>query len=86
MSDAFQSPAAKLYPPAFEFTKRKQWAGLLITELADAVNLILGATGKIWYCGPAVHELLGWRDEELIERNLIEFVHGMSPFDVMQLG
>ncbi|GBE81718.1 hypothetical protein SCP_0400890 [Sparassis crispa] len=62
-------------PQTFEFTKRKRWADLLITELSDAIILVLNATGKVWYCGAAVTELLGWRDEELVDGDLVNLMN-----------
>ncbi|EPQ57940.1 hypothetical protein GLOTRDRAFT_71884 [Gloeophyllum trabeum ATCC 11539] len=61
---------------AFEFTRRKRWADLLITELSDAVILILSPACKIWFCGNAVSELLGWRDEELIDQDFTDVMNG----------
>jgi len=72
-------PSQKL-PATFEFTKRKRWADLLIKELADAIILILSPTCKILYCGAAVTELLGWKDEELIDRDLMDLVNVNDQF------
>jgi hypothetical protein len=65
---------------AFEFTKRKKFADLLITELAEAIILVLSPHCKIWFCGTAVTELLGWRDEELIDGDLMELINGERIF------
>jgi PAS domain-containing protein len=62
--------------PTFEFTRRKRWAELLVNELSEAITLVLSPVGKILFCGPAVTELLGWRDEELIDGDLLELVNG----------
>ncbi|OBZ65666.1 Cutinase gene palindrome-binding protein [Grifola frondosa] len=62
----------------FEFTKRKRWADLLITELNDVITLVLSETCQVLYCGNAVTELLGWRDDELADSYLIEL---MNPDD-----
>ncbi|KAL1732512.1 blue light receptor [Schizophyllum commune] len=60
----------------FEFTKRKRWADLLVTELADAIILVLGVPNpKILYCGAAVEELLGWRDTDVIDLDLTELMN-----------
>ncbi|TFK54670.1 hypothetical protein OE88DRAFT_1653099 [Heliocybe sulcata] len=74
-SVTLQSGAGSPKPVVFEFTKRKRWADLLITELSDAVILILSPAGKVWFCGNAVSELLGWRDEELIDQDFTEFMN-----------
>lgn len=60
----------------FEFTKRKRFADLLITELAEAIVLVLSTDCKVLFCGTAVTELLGWRDEDLVDGNLVELING----------
>jgi len=75
-----QTPS-QLYPPSslpstFEFTKRKRWADLLITELTEAIILILSTRCQILYCSAAVRELLGWRDEDLIDTEFLDLVNG----------
>jgi hypothetical protein len=60
----------------FEFTKRKKYADLLITELAEAIILVLSLNCKVLFCGTAVTELLGWRDEDLVDGDLIELIDG----------
>jgi len=75
MSSTVAGPSAHKPLPIFEFTKRKRWADLLIKELADAIILILSPTRKILYCGTAVTELLGWKDEELIDGDLMDLIN-----------
>lgn len=76
-----QTPS-QAYPPSaspssgFEFTKRKRWADLLITELTEAIILILSTKCQILYCSAAVKDLLGWRDEDLIDTEFLEIVNG----------
>ncbi|KAI0672885.1 hypothetical protein C8Q78DRAFT_1077203 [Trametes maxima] len=67
------SPAKEI--PVFEFTKRKRWADLLVTELNDAVILVLSSMCQVWYCGNAVTELLGWRDDELVDGDLVDLMN-----------
>jgi hypothetical protein len=65
----------------FEFTKRKRWADLLITELSEAIVLILSPWRKVLFCGAAVVELLGWKDEEVIDKDFGEFITcGLAPW------
>ena len=75
-----QTPS-QLHPPSssptFEFTKRKRWADLLITELTEAIVLILSTQCQILYCSAAVKELLGWRDEDLIDTEFLDLVNGV---------
>ena len=51
----------------FEFTKKKRWADLLITDLSEAIILILSTQCQVLYCSAGVKEILGWRDEDLID-------------------
>jgi PAS domain-containing protein len=75
-SSSVPSGAAAKPPLAFDFTKRKRWADLLVGELSDAISLLLLPTGQILYCGPAVRDLLGWKDTELIDYDLFDLVAG----------
>ncbi|KAH9928189.1 uncharacterized protein B0H18DRAFT_1001723 [Fomitopsis serialis] len=59
----------------FEFTRRKRWADLLVTELREAIVLVLSPTCKVWYCGAAVEELLGWKDEELVDGDIADLMN-----------
>ncbi|KAG1800891.1 white collar 2 type of transcription factor [Suillus plorans] len=60
----------------FEFTKRKRWADLLIHELSEAIIFVLSSESKVLFCSRAVSELLGWRDTELIDKDMLDFVNG----------
>lgn len=60
----------------FEFTKRKRWADLLIHELSEAIIFVLSNECKVLFCSKAVSELLGWRDAELIDKDLVDLVNG----------
>jgi PAS domain-containing protein len=75
-SAAVQSQAQEKTQQTYDFTKRKRWADLLLTELADNIVLILSVSGKILYCGNAVTELLGWRDVDLIDVDFVTLVDG----------
>lgn len=63
-----------LLPPAYEFTKRKRWADLLITEFADNITFILSFSCRVLYCSPAVKEILGWKDVDLIDCDLTDLI------------
>ena len=76
MSGGTNSRTQILNKQTFEFTKRKRWADLLINELSEAIVLILSPGREVMFCGAAVNELLGWKDEEFIDRDLIEFITG----------
>src|ERR1700761_2970365 len=61
----------------WEFTRRKRWADLLVTELSEAIVLVLSSRRKVLFCNPAVREILGWQDEELIDRDFKDLVNGL---------
>ncbi|KAI0317568.1 hypothetical protein OF83DRAFT_1058454 [Amylostereum chailletii] len=62
--------------PGFEFTRRKRWADLLINELSEAITLVLSVTGKVLFCSHSVLELLGWRDDEVVDGDLLQWMNG----------
>ncbi|KAG2349425.1 hypothetical protein BDR05DRAFT_1055119 [Suillus weaverae] len=70
------SNAANSIPSTFEFTKRKRWADLLIHELSEAIIFVLSNECKVLFCSRAVSELLGWRDTELVDKDLVDLVNG----------
>ncbi|CDO73601.1 hypothetical protein BN946_scf185014.g71 [Trametes cinnabarina] len=75
-STSHQQPSSPLKElPVFEFTKRKRWADLLITEVSDTLILVLSDRCQVWYCGNAVTELLGWRDDELVDGDLVDLMN-----------
>ena len=77
--------SSQLYPSSsstsstIDFTKRKRWADLLITELTEAIILILSTRCQIIYCSAAVKDLLGWRDEDFIDTEFLDLVNGAQP-------
>jgi len=79
-SSASKSSANRKNQPTFEFTKRKRFADLLITELVGTILLVLSPDCKILFCGAAVTELLGWRDEDLVDGDLIELINEEDRF------
>jgi PAS domain-containing protein len=75
---------AKEPNPQFDFTKRKGWGDLLVTQLAEAVQFILSPEGQVLYCSPSVTEILGWHDEELLEKDFVTgLVVGASNFALL---
>lgn len=76
VSSSSAGPSSQKNQKSFEFTKRKKFADLLITELAEAIILVLSLECRVWFCGTAVTELLGWRDEDLVDGDLIELING----------
>ncbi|KAI0032828.1 hypothetical protein K488DRAFT_24956, partial [Vararia minispora EC-137] len=68
-------------PPSFDFTRRKKWADLLITELSEAIVFVLSPQAKVLFCSHSVYELLGWKDDELVDRDLFEWIHAADHND-----
>jgi len=59
----------------WEFTRRKRWADLLMTELSEAIVLVLSSRRTVLFCNPAVREILGWQDEDLIDSDFKDLVN-----------
>ena len=70
-------PNQQAASPPWEFTRRKRWADLLTTELSEAIVLVLSPRRKVLFCNPAVREILGWQDGELIDKDFKDFVNGL---------
>lgn len=62
----------------FDFTKRRRWTDVLLSSLPGAALLVLDKYGSIEYAGPGTRAVLGWEIEEVVERNVLEFVNGQS--------
>ena len=63
-------------PSTYEFTKRKRWPDLLITDLVDSILFILSPSCIVLYVATAVNELLGWRDVDLVDFDFIKLING----------
>ena len=63
----------------WEFTRRKRWADLLVAELSEAIVLVLSSRRKVLFCNPAVREILGWHEEDLIDNDFKDLVNGLYP-------
>src|SRR6266576_5693301 len=66
----------------WEFTRRKRWADLLMTELSEAIVLVLSSRRKVLFCNPAVRAILGWQDEHLIDSDFKDLVNGLYPHSI----
>lgn len=60
----------------FDFTKRRRWADVLLSALPGAALLVLDKRGAIEYSGPGTKAVLGWDVDEVVEKNVLEFVNG----------
>jgi len=72
MSHANQAGSAA--QKTFGFLKRKRWAELLVTELADGTNFVSFTSGTVLYCGPVLTKLTGWRDTDLLDHDILKVV------------
>lgn len=63
----------------WEFTRRKRWADLLLTELSEAIVLVLSSRRKVLFCNPSVREILGWQDEDLVDMDFKDLINGLYP-------
>ena len=76
-------PSSKQAPVSssvWDWTKRRKWADLLVNELAGTIILVLSPTAEVLYCGAAAVELLGWKEEDVVDTSLINWMHGTSAF------
>jgi len=76
----FAHPMMSTVPPmtqksTYEFTKRKRWTDLLITDLVDSVLFILSPSCIVLYVATAVNELPGWRDVDLIDLDSVRLIN-----------
>ncbi|KAF8517587.1 hypothetical protein BU17DRAFT_49724 [Hysterangium stoloniferum] len=71
---ATPSSSTKPAVQSFEFTKRKRWTDTLFSEISETLFLIVSPSFKVLYCGSAVAELLGWKEDQLIDADLTAFI------------
>lgn len=57
-----------------EFTRRKNWSQRIIDKLEDFIH-VLSPQAKIMYCSPATTELFGYAPEDLVGRQMADFIH-----------
>jgi len=57
-----------------DFTKRKNWPLRVLGELKDFLHVV-SPTGKFLFCSPSCREMVGFFPEELVGRNVTEFIH-----------
>ncbi|KAH9079162.1 hypothetical protein EDB83DRAFT_2341012 [Lactarius deliciosus] len=74
-SRAVQLQSSPHPTPPWEFTRRKRWADLIVTELSEAIVLVLSPGRKVLYCNPSVREMLGWLDDDLVDMDFTELVN-----------
>jgi PAS domain S-box-containing protein len=60
----------------FEFTKRKRWADVLVSELVNVAILVFSQTGAIIHADAAVHTVTGYSEDQLLGKNFSDILHG----------
>ncbi|GJJ12345.1 hypothetical protein Clacol_006586 [Clathrus columnatus] len=68
----------KTQTAAYEFTKRKRWTDTLFSEISEAIFLIVSPSFKVLYCSSAVVEILGWKEDQLVDADLGSFIEGLT--------
>lgn len=57
-----------------DFTKRKNWPLRVLSELKDFLHVV-SPSGRFLFCSPSCLEMVGFSPEELVGRNITEFIH-----------
>ncbi|KAJ9053825.1 hypothetical protein DSO57_1020420 [Entomophthora muscae] len=57
-----------------DFTKRKNWPLRVLGELKDFLHVV-SPSGRFLFCSPSSLEMVGYSPEELVGRNITEFIH-----------
>lgn len=71
------SASTKPSVQSFEFTKRKRWTETLFSEISETLVLVVSPTCKVLYCGSAIVELLGLKEDQLVDSDLGIFIEGI---------
>lgn len=64
----------------FEFTKKKRWGDLVTADTVEDVGFIVNRSMTVLWCGPAICEVLGWRETDLLDAEVTEYMNGMAIF------
>lgn len=65
----------------FDFTKKRRWGDLVTADMVEDVGFIVNVALAVLWCGPAVYDVLGWRETDLLDSEVTEYMNGMSaPF------
>lgn len=70
----------------FEFTRRKKWTDILLSELPDTVLFVLDFTRVIQYANPGASEALGWDVEEMVDMDVLKFINSEFRFAPSRQG
>ncbi|KAJ3548749.1 hypothetical protein NMY22_g1140 [Coprinellus aureogranulatus] len=60
---------------AFEFTKKKRWGDLVTADTVEDVGFIVNRFMTVLWCGPAICEVLGWRETDLLDAEVTEYMN-----------
>ncbi|EAU88722.2 hypothetical protein CC1G_01095 [Coprinopsis cinerea okayama7 len=61
----------------YDFTKRRRWADLVVSELVDSLTFVITPETKVLYCqcGGATQDVLGWTESDFIDSELVDYIH-----------
>lgn len=62
----------------FEFTKRKRWADILISELVNVAVFVFSTSGTVLHCDAATQPVTGYTEDQLLSKNFTDFLHGTT--------
>lgn len=48
----------------------------MFSEISETILLIVSPACKVLYCGSAIVELLGWKEDQLVDADLGLFIEG----------
>ncbi|EJD53150.1 GATA-domain-containing protein [Auricularia subglabra TFB-10046 SS5] len=62
-------------PAVFDFTRRKKWQDILVTEVSGCMTVVLSLQGKVLFATRSVREILGYRETDIVDTNISEYLH-----------
>lgn len=65
--------------PAYDFTKKKRWADLALSDVVEQVSFLVKSSLVVLYSSSAISEGLGWREADFVDAELTEYINGSSP-------
>ena len=58
-----------------------------MADMVEDVGFIVNVAMTVLWCGPAIYDVLGWRETDLLDSEVTEYMNGMSvPFTSSELN